>query len=98
LLVKSGLLVGLGETREEILATLADLRSAGCEIVTIGQYLAPTGRSAPVAKFYHPDEFAELGAAAREMGFASVASGPFVRSSYNAKEVYERAIGRDRTA
>ncbi|MDD4890590.1 MAG: lipoyl synthase [Phycisphaerae bacterium] len=93
--VKSGLILGLGETTEEALETLRDLRAAGCGIVTIGQYLQPTGRSAPVAKFYHPDEFAEIGEAATAMGFESVASGPFVRSSYNAAEVYERAIGRD---
>jgi len=93
--VKSGLIIGLGETTAEILETLADLRAAGCQIVTIGQYLQPTDRSAPVAKFYHPDEFAELARQGRQMGFASVASGPFVRSSYNAAEVYQHALGPD---
>ena len=90
-LVKSGLIIGLGETLAEIEQTLADLRAAGCQIVTIGQYLAPTERSAPVLKFYHPDEFSELGRLARGMGFLSVASGPFVRSSYNAEAVYHQA-------
>lgn len=89
--IKSGLIIGLGETDAEIAQTLADLRAAGCDILTIGQYLAPTDRSAPVARFYHPDEFDALAATARQMGFASVAAGPFVRSSYNAAEVYQQA-------
>jgi lipoic acid synthetase len=84
-------MVGLGETTDEILETLADLRAVGCDILTIGQYLAPTDRSAPVLKYYPPEEFDALAEQARSMGFLSVASGPFVRSSYNAKEIYEQA-------
>lgn len=92
--VKSGLIIGLGETTGEIVETLADLRTAGCRIVTIGQYLQPTDRSAPVVKYYHPDEFDQIGQRARDMGFDSVASAPFVRSSYNAAEVYAQAQAR----
>jgi lipoic acid synthetase len=91
--IKSGLIIGLGETFAEIEQTLADLRAAGCQIVTVGQYLAPTDRSAPVVKFYRPEEFDAIARLARDMGFLSVASGPFVRSSYNAEEVYQNAIG-----
>jgi lipoic acid synthetase len=81
---KSGIMLGLGETREEVLKTLADLRSAGVDCVTIGQYLRPTMHHLPVVDYVHPDEFAFYERAGAEMGFAFVASGPFVRSSYNA--------------
>ena len=91
MLTKSGLMVGLGETDGEILQTFADLRSAGCDLLTIGQYLQPAGGCVAVAKFYRPEEFDELAQAAAALGFASVASGPFVRSSYNAAGVFERA-------
>jgi lipoic acid synthetase len=87
---KSGLMVGLGETREEIHQALLDLRAVGCDVVTIGQYLQPTPKHAPVARYVPPDEFEELAHEARLIGFPGVASGPFVRSSYNAAEVYER--------
>ena len=82
--VKSGLMVGLGETREEIVETLQDLRGVGVDRVTIGQYLRPTEASAPVARFVPPTEFDDLACRARTMGYASVVAGPLVRSSYHA--------------
>ena len=85
---KSGLMVGLGETPAEVSAALGDLRGAGCDIVTIGQYLAPSASHAPVVEFVDPVQFAAWDAEARGLGFASVASGPFVRSSYHAEEVF----------
>jgi lipoic acid synthetase len=85
-LTKSGLMVGLGETREELLAVFRDLAGAGVDILTVGQYLRPTPAHLPVARYWHPDEFAELKAAALEMGFRHVESGPLVRSSYHAEE------------
>jgi len=81
---KSGLMLGLGETREEILLVLRDLREHGCEMLTLGQYLQPSREHLPVARFVTPDEFEEFAVAARDMGFTSVASGPMVRSSYHA--------------
>jgi lipoic acid synthetase len=84
---KSGLMLGLGETTEEILETLADLRSAGCDLVTMGQYLQPSPRHLAVKRYLPPDEFDRLGDLARRMGFVDVASGPFVRSSYHADEM-----------
>ena len=85
-LVKSGLMAGLGETPDELLAVFADLRAQGVDVLTLGQYLRPTPSHLPVARYYHPDEFARLGEAARAMGFAHVESGPLVRSSYHAEE------------
>ena len=93
---KSGLMVGLGETREELHQAMRDLRAVGVEIVTIGQYLQPTPAHVAVDRYVPPEEFDELAAEARGLGFLSVAAGPFVRSSYNAAEVYE-AIDRRRT-
>ncbi|MCP9886447.1 lipoyl synthase [Cyanobium sp. ATX 6A2] len=81
---KSGLMLGLGESHDEVLATLADLRAVGCERLTLGQYLRPSLSHLPVARYWSPEEFDELGARAREMGFAQVRSGPLVRSSYHA--------------
>jgi lipoic acid synthetase len=89
---KSGLMLGLGETMEETIETLADLRSVGCDLVTMGQYLQPSPRHLPVARYLHPIEFDELGRIARTLGFAEVASGPFVRSSYHADELAAAAI------
>jgi lipoic acid synthetase len=83
---KSGLMVGLGEEKSELIATFGDLRSAGCSILTIGQYLRPTDAHAPMVRYYHPDEFRELKAAALDLGFVHVESGPLVRSSYHAHE------------
>ncbi|HXG04502.1 MAG TPA: lipoyl synthase [Candidatus Binatia bacterium] len=82
---KSGLILGLGETREELVATFRDLRAVDVEILTLGQYLRPSPAHLPVARYYHPDEFAELAAVARDLGFAHVEAGPLVRSSYHAK-------------
>jgi lipoyl synthase len=83
---KSGVMVGLGEERDELLATFTDLRDAGCAILTIGQYLRPSPAHAAMMRFYHPDEFADLKRAALEIGFVHVESGPLVRSSYHAHE------------
>lgn len=81
---KSGLIVGMGETGEEVREVMHDLRNVGCEIMTIGQYLQPTKLHLPVARFYHPDEFAAFKAEGLAMGFSHVESGPLVRSSYHA--------------
>ena len=83
---KSGIMLGLGEREEEVVVALEDLRSAGCDILTLGQYLQPTLRHLPVVEFVSPEEFAAFGNVAREMGFLHVASGPMVRSSYHADE------------
>jgi len=85
--LKSGFMVGLGEKKEEILELLKDLRSAGCNIVTIGQYLRPTLKQLPVDRYVHPDEFKEIEKLAYQIGFDYVASGPLVRSSYMAEEI-----------
>jgi lipoic acid synthetase len=93
---KTGLMVGLGEERDELIATFKDLREAGCGILTIGQYLRPSAAHAPMVRYYHPDEFRDLKAMALEMGFVHVESGPLVRSSYHAHETadaYQRALG-----
>lgn len=81
---KSGLMVGVGETREEILQAMRDLRGAQCDILTIGQYLAPSERHLPIARYYTPAEFADFKRVGLEMGFGYVESGPLVRSSYHA--------------
>lgn len=86
---KSGIMVGLGETREQLTQTLQDLVNHGCDMLTIGQYLQPTRNHLPVQRFYPPEEFDELAEIARRMGFRKVASGPFVRSSYNAEELFQ---------
>ena len=84
--IKSGLMLGLGEREDEVLAAMKDLRSVGCDLLTLGQYLQPTLRHLPVVEFVSPAKFAELGRCARAMGFVHVASGPLVRSSYHADE------------
>ena len=89
MLTKSSIMLGLGETEEEILKVASDLRSAGVDIFTMGQYLAPTGNHHPVRRYYTPEEFAELGQAAKALGFHHVESAPLVRSSYMA----HRAVG-----
>ncbi|MFN9630785.1 MAG: lipoyl synthase [Cyanobacteriota bacterium] len=81
---KSGLMLGLGESREEVLATLRDLRGVDCQRITLGQYLRPSLAHLPVARYWTPEEFEDLGAEARALGFAQVRSGPLVRSSYHA--------------
>ncbi len=89
LITTSGLMVGFGETIDELHRTFDDLRAVGCDVLTIGQYLQPTlTHHAPVMRYYTPDEFDKLGEYARSLGFLSVASAPFVRSSYNASEVF----------
>ena len=89
---KSGVMVGLGETRDELIQVFRDLRAVQCDLLTIGQYLRPSGPHdnghLPVERFYTPAEFDELGAIAKDLGFAAVASGPFVRSSYFAETLY----------
>lgn len=85
--VKSGLMVGLGETAAEVRSTLADMRAAGCGLVTIGQYLRPSKSQLPVADFITPQQFEAYGDFARGLGFTDVSSGPFVRSSYRAGEM-----------
>ena len=85
LLTKSGIILGLGEERDELVATMRDLRTVDVNVLTLGQYLRPSPRHLPVARFYHPDEFAELAEVGRALGFAHVESGPLVRSSYHAK-------------
>ncbi len=86
IIAKSGIMLGLGESWDEIVSLMNDLKNAGCELLTIGQYLSPSEAHLPVAKFYHPDKFAELKIIGERMGFAHVESGPLVRSSYHAKE------------
>jgi len=91
---KTGLMVGLGEDHAELVTTFEDLRNVGCGILTIGQYLRPSPAHAPMVRYYHPDEFAELKRIALELGFVHVESGPLVRSSYHAHETadaYKRA-------
>lgn len=83
---KSGMMLGLGEREDEVLAAMEDLRKVGCDILTLGQYLQPTLKHLPVTEFVTPEKFAELGGRARQMGFVHVASGPMVRSSYHADE------------
>lgn len=83
---KSGLIVGMGETIEEVRKVMRDLRGVGCDILTIGQYLQPTKQHVPVTRFYHPDEFAAFKAEGLALGFHRVESGPLVRSSYHAEQ------------
>ena len=87
--IKSGLMLGLGESFEEIRSTLKDLIEAGCRILTLGQYLQPSKAHLSVKRFVSPDEFEDWKHTALEMGFSEVASGPFVRSSYHARELYQ---------
>lgn len=89
LITKSGIMVGLGETREEVVNLMEDLRKVNCDLLTIGQYLSPSREHLPVLKYYHPDEFAELKRAGERMGFSHVKSGPLVRSSYQAHKQIE---------
>ena len=86
ILTKSGLMVGLGESTEELLETMQDIRDTNCDLLTVGQYLSPTSRHLPIQRYYTPEEFEELKAAGMEMGFRHVESGPLVRSSYHARE------------
>ncbi|MCU7825162.1 lipoyl synthase [Kitasatospora sp. DSM 101779] len=99
LVTKSNLILGMGETREEVSQALADLVGAGCELITITQYLRPSLRHHPVERWVKPHEFVELQQEAEELGFAGVMSGPLVRSSYRAGRLYRQALEhRERTA
>jgi lipoic acid synthetase len=89
---KSGLMLGLGETEYEVKHVLADLANAGCSILTLGQYLQPTKNHLPVRRYIEPEEYERWREMALDMGFAEVSAGPFVRSSYNAKEVFLSAV------
>ena len=89
---KSGIMLGLGETKDEVVKTLRDLRGAGVDAVTIGQYLRPTMKHLPVSEYIHPDAFKEYERIGEDLGFAFVASGPFIRSSYNAIEFSKRVM------
>jgi lipoyl synthase len=90
MLTKSGIMVGLGETRDEVLSTMLDLREVDCDILTVGQYLQPAPHRLPVERFYRPEEFQELKQLGLEMGFRYVESGPLVRSSYHARDHVEQ--------
>jgi lipoic acid synthetase len=99
LITKSNLILGMGEQRDEISAAMTDLRTAGCDLLTITQYLRPSPRHHPVDRWVPPEEFGELAAEARDLGFAGVMSGPLVRSSYRAGRLYRQALaGRDAAA
>jgi lipoic acid synthetase len=96
--VKSSIMVGVGETDEEVLETMRDLRAAGVDILTLGQYLRPTPKHAPVDRYVPPEQFDEYARLGREMGFAFIASGPLVRSSYHAAEGFVEARLRPKDA
>ena len=92
LITKSNLILGMGETREEVSQALVDLRGAGCDLITITQYLRPTAKHHPVVRWVKPNEFVELSKEAEEIGFLGVMSGPLVRSSYRAGRLYNQAM------
>ena len=92
LITKSNLILGMGESREEITQALIDLRGAGCDLITITQYLRPTAKHHPVVRWVKPNEFVELSKEAEEIGFLGVMSGPLVRSSYRAGRLYNQAM------
>ena len=97
LITKSNLILGLGETREEVTQALVDLHSAGCDLITITQYLRPTNKHHPVERWVRPEEFVELAAEAEEIGFLGVMSGPLVRSSYRAGRLYKQAMEKKKS-
>jgi lipoic acid synthetase len=92
LFTKTGIMVGLGETKQEILELLQDAVQAGIDIMTIGQYLRPSLKHAEIRKYYHPDEFAELRHIGLRQGIRWVFSGPLVRSSYHAEDVFDQMM------
>lgn len=98
LVTKSNLILGMGEEREEIVQAMRDLHAAGCDLLTITQYLRPTPRHHPVDRWVKPEEFVELQQVAEEIGFAGVMSGPLVRSSYRAGRLYRQAVEARQTA
>jgi lipoic acid synthetase len=91
---KSGIMLGLGEKKEEVIQTMKDLRDNGCDVVTIGQYLQPTHKHLPVQRFVHPDEFAEYREIGYSIGLDYVESGPLVRSSYHSERHVFAGLGR----
>jgi len=93
--IKSGIMLGMGETAEELEQTMMDLYEAGCRILTLGQYLQPTRHNRPVERYVMPREFDAFAATAKKIGFAGVASGPMVRSSYKAEELLQQALEQD---
>jgi lipoic acid synthetase len=97
-ITKSGLMVGLGESFEEMVEAFGILREHRVQVLTVGQYLRPTDQHLPVVRYWHPDEFAALERAAYDLGFDSVAAGPLVRSSYHADESARAVTERRRTA
>lgn len=97
IVTKSGMMLGLGETRDEILEVMEDLRNAGCRLLTLGQYLAPSERHHPVVRYVTPDEFEDFKSEAEKRGFLGVASSPFVRSSYRAGWLYHNALNSNST-
>jgi len=92
LFIKSGLMLGLGETRDEVIEVMSDLREANCDLFTIGQYLRPSPKHHPVVAFISPEDFSAYEQIGREMGFAEVASAPLVRSSFRAAELYAKCF------
>jgi len=98
IITKSGLMVGLGETRDELFETMEDLRGVGCDLLTIGQYLKPSSAHYPVDKYIPPEEFQEYESIAESMGFLGVACAPLVRSSYKAGQLYFNAIEKVRVS
>ena len=91
-ITKSGLMLGLGEERDEILRVMADLRQVSCDLLTLGQYLQPSGKHHPVVRFVRPDEFEEFRIAGEKLGFQAVFSAPLVRSSFHAAEIFQKTI------
>ena len=91
-------MLGLGETYEELFEVLADLRAVACDTLTLGQYLAPTLKHVPVARYLPPEEFDAIAASARTLGFRKIVAGPFVRSSYHADEMVEARASANRPA
>ena len=93
MITKSGIMLGFGETREEVISVMQDLREVGCDLFTLGQYLAPSLQNYPVVNFPTPKEFASYEPIGLEMGFKGVASAPLMRSSFKAEEFFSQAIG-----
>ena len=93
IVTKSGLMLGLGETKAEVIEVMSDLREANCDLLTIGQYLQPSPKHHPIIRFIPPEEFTKYEVVGKDMGFAEVASAPLVRSSFKAAELYAKAKG-----
>ena len=93
---KTGIMLGLGETKEEVIASMKDLVAVGCDVLTLGQYLQPTVKHLKVKRFVHPDEFAELREIGYQLGFDYVESGPLVRSSYHSEKHVINGYGKNK--